>query len=320
MTWTSFHRRGEILRDVIASADRRRDGHLPMEVPGVAQTFGDELALLGALQLRWHTRLAGRIERELMNQPLDLEAAVVAAWQSTAADLPGVRAVLDRERSAPRSAAVSDALAKASAKERILLAMMAGLASVPDERAALSPGVLARPAIRASRIRSLALALAMISATAGLRGAACSRSRTARMPGSSSAVARQAAATAASRSIGWAISSRSIRPASRVCHRSWRAASRAGSSSKVCATPGTSVGRWPSRRRSAVAITSRRISPRRWKDVQVMVSPSNVWEYRIHTNGTYSRYVTAAEPIKYAARDSAHPYRGSVPTVGTRLR
>ena len=43
MTWTSFHRRGEILRAVIAAADPRRDGLLPMDVDGVAETFGDEL-------------------------------------------------------------------------------------------------------------------------------------------------------------------------------------------------------------------------------------------------------------------------------------
>ncbi|MBA2956198.1 hypothetical protein GON03_17805 [Nocardioides sp. MAH-18] len=142
MIWTSFHRRGEILRDVIASADRRRDGHLPTEVPGVAQTFADELALLGALQLRWHTRLAGRIERELMGQPMDLEAAVVTAWQTAAADLPGIRAILDREHAAPRSAAVADALAKARTKEHALLAMMAGLASGPGDAAARAGAVI----------------------------------------------------------------------------------------------------------------------------------------------------------------------------------
>lgn len=135
MTWTSFHRRGEILRDVIATADRRRDAQLPMDVPGVAETFGDELSLLGALQLRWHTRLAGRIERELMSQPMDLESAVAAAWRAAADDLPGVRAILDREQGAPRSATVADALAKATAKERVLLAMSAGLASSPGEAA-----------------------------------------------------------------------------------------------------------------------------------------------------------------------------------------
>ena len=43
MTWTSFHHRGEILRAVIATADVRRDGVLPLDVAGVAETFGDEL-------------------------------------------------------------------------------------------------------------------------------------------------------------------------------------------------------------------------------------------------------------------------------------
>ena len=74
MTWKSFHHRGEVLRDVIAAVDAREDGLLPMDVPGVAETFGDELTLIGALQLRWHTRLAGRIEREL-RAALDLDAA-----------------------------------------------------------------------------------------------------------------------------------------------------------------------------------------------------------------------------------------------------
>lgn len=135
MTWTSFHRRGEILRDVIASADRRRDGRLPSDLPGVAETFGDDLTLLGALQLRWHTRLAGRIERELMTQPLDLEDAVVAAWCATADELPGVRAILDRERTEPMSPESAAATAKAAAKEHVLLAMMAGRVSAPDGHA-----------------------------------------------------------------------------------------------------------------------------------------------------------------------------------------
>ena len=136
MTWTSFHRRGEVLRDVIASANRRVDGRLPLDLPGVAETFDDELALLGALQLRWHTRLAGRIERELLAEPLELEDAVVAAWHATADELPGVRAILDRERTDPSTPATSEAMAKATAKEHLLLAMMAGRVSTPDAAAA----------------------------------------------------------------------------------------------------------------------------------------------------------------------------------------
>ena len=136
MTWTSFHRRGEVLREVIATADRRRDGRLPMDVAGVDETFADELALLGALQLRWHTRLAGRIERELLTEPLELEDAVVSAWHAAADELPGVRAILDRERTAPSTPATSEAMAKATAKEHVLLAMMAGRVSSPDATAA----------------------------------------------------------------------------------------------------------------------------------------------------------------------------------------
>lgn len=136
MTWTSFHHRGEVLRDVVASANRRRDARLPLDLAGVAETFGDELTLLGALQLRWHTRLAGQIDRELLAEPMELEGAVVAAWHATADELPGVRAILDRERTAPSTPAIAEAMAKASAKEHLLLAMMAGRVSTPDAAAA----------------------------------------------------------------------------------------------------------------------------------------------------------------------------------------
>jgi hypothetical protein len=135
MTWKSFHSRGETLRDVITVANERRDGRLPMDVEGVADTFGDELTLLGVLQLRWHTRLSGRIERELMGQPMELEDGVVAAWHATADELPGVLAIVDHYRAEPADAAMAEAMATASAKERILLAMMAGRVSAPDDAA-----------------------------------------------------------------------------------------------------------------------------------------------------------------------------------------
>lgn len=136
MTWTSFHHRGEILRTVIATADVRLDGTLPMDVEGVADTFGDELTLLAALQLRWYTRISGRIERELMPQPMDLEAAVIAAWQATAEELPGIRAVLDHHQAEPLDVAMARALTKSAAKEHILLAVMAGAVSSQDADAA----------------------------------------------------------------------------------------------------------------------------------------------------------------------------------------
>lgn len=135
MTWKSFHNRGEILREVLAVADERMDGILPMDVDGVTETFADELTLLGALQLRWHTRLAGRIERELLTQPMDLEAAVIRAWVATAEELPGVRAIVDRHRVDPLTPAMAEAMAKSMAKEHILLAIMAGASSASDSLA-----------------------------------------------------------------------------------------------------------------------------------------------------------------------------------------
>ena len=136
MTWTSYRNRGEILRTVIATADARRDGLLPMDVEGVAETFGDELTLLGALQLRWHTRLAGRIERELMARPMAFESAVIDAWRATADELPGIRAIVDHHRAHPLDEAMAVAMDKSTAKERILLAVMAGQASAHDATAA----------------------------------------------------------------------------------------------------------------------------------------------------------------------------------------
>ena len=135
MTWTSFHNRGEILRSVIATAGVRRDGILPMDVPGVAETFGDELSLLAALQLKWHTRLAGHIERELITQPLDLQGAVEVAWSNTADELPGVRKILDHYRAEPTDAAMATAMTKATGKEHLLLAVMSGKSSVADPKA-----------------------------------------------------------------------------------------------------------------------------------------------------------------------------------------
>jgi hypothetical protein len=156
MTWTSFHRRGDVLRDVIAAADERRDGRLPLDVAGVSAVFADELDLLGALQLKWHTRLAGRIEREQLHQPMDLRASVDRAWHETADELPGIRAILDEQRDRPADAAAAEIMRKSAAKEHALLAVMAGLASAQDQRA-VTVGARIEDEARAAR-RKAALA------------------------------------------------------------------------------------------------------------------------------------------------------------------
>jgi hypothetical protein len=126
MTWTTFHRRGEVLRTVIAAADTRRDGLLPLDVAGVRETFDDELSLVAALQLRWHTRLSGRLEHLLASQPDDLDETVIRGWRETADELPGIRLVLDRYRARPVDEAMARALRTSAAKEHVLLAAMAG--------------------------------------------------------------------------------------------------------------------------------------------------------------------------------------------------
>jgi hypothetical protein len=173
MTWTSHHRRGDVLRDVIRTADTRLDGRLPMDVDGVTETFGDELTLLGALQLRWHTRLSGHIERELADQPLDLGNAVAIAWLKAAGDMPGIRAIIDRHVAHPTSPEMARATAVATGKEHELLALMAGRASAPGEaaqrvgreielaaRASYVPGVAPRSAPASSLVQRIRAVLA----------------------------------------------------------------------------------------------------------------------------------------------------------------
>lgn len=126
------HTRGETLRAVIETANARLDARLPMEVSGVAETFEDELSLLGALQQTWHTRLSGHIEQQLSSEPMDLERAVQAAWISTADELPGVRAVLDHYRSHPLDDEMGWAMSRATVKERVLMATMAGQAGIGE--------------------------------------------------------------------------------------------------------------------------------------------------------------------------------------------
>jgi len=133
MTWNAFHHRGEILQTVIDTADARRDGVLPMDLPGVRETFRDELDLIGALSLKWHARLSGNIERALMTQPLDLEAAIVTAWRTSNDEAPGIRMIIDRYTESPSDPEMAVALHRAQEKEWLKLASAAGLAS--DESA-----------------------------------------------------------------------------------------------------------------------------------------------------------------------------------------
>ncbi|HYJ67481.1 MAG TPA: hypothetical protein VEX15_07435 [Nocardioidaceae bacterium] len=129
MTWDAYHRREAALRSAVAVIDRRRDGQLPWhELDAARAAFDGPTDLLLALQMRWHTRLAGHVDRLLAGQPMDLRAAVIRAWQAATADLPGVRAALDTHDDEP-------ALQTARAKELAYLASAAGLAELHDPAA-----------------------------------------------------------------------------------------------------------------------------------------------------------------------------------------
>jgi hypothetical protein len=136
MTWNAFHRRGEILQSVIEAADATRDGALPLQLPGVAETFRDELDLIAALWLKWNARFSGNLERALTGEPMDLEDAVVSAWSQTREELPGIRLILDRYVGSPSGPEMAAALDRATEKEWCRLATAAGLANDESPAAA----------------------------------------------------------------------------------------------------------------------------------------------------------------------------------------
>jgi hypothetical protein len=135
MNWNAYHQRGDILRAVVETADHRRDGALPLDVPGVAERFDDETDLIGALVLKWHARLSGNIERALAQEPTDLESAVSAAWRHTATQMPGLRLLLDHAEELPATEKMAAAMRRAHRAERIRLAQAAGLANDTSDRA-----------------------------------------------------------------------------------------------------------------------------------------------------------------------------------------
>src|SRR6478735_1402653 len=139
MTWNAVHTRTDVLRSVVDEANRRRDGGLPLELPGVADTFDDAFALVTALQMRWHTRLAGLVEASLDDDPTEAEDAVVAAWRRAATDLPGVRAILDAQLDDPATPQLGAALRTAHRKDLVLMAAMAGRPT-PSTAAAVRAG------------------------------------------------------------------------------------------------------------------------------------------------------------------------------------
>jgi len=133
MTWTSL--------PVLHAGDPATD------------TPADVHAFIGDLLLRWYTKLSGRIELELMSQPMDLEQAVITAWHRTADALPGTRDIIDRHRDRPTDDTMAVMLSKAAAKEHLLLAVMAGKGNEGDV-STIATGALIEAAARSTYVRS----------------------------------------------------------------------------------------------------------------------------------------------------------------------
>jgi hypothetical protein len=122
MTWDAYNRRKNVLREMLAIADRRPGTTLTElldTVDDARVAFPTETDALFELQMTWFQRLSGQMDRLLSDEHESPELVPVTAWVTTAAELPGARALLDAHLDEP-------ALRKAFAKELAYLAMSAG--------------------------------------------------------------------------------------------------------------------------------------------------------------------------------------------------
>ncbi|WP_375002882.1 hypothetical protein [Aeromicrobium sp. CTD01-1L150] len=133
MTWDAYNRRKTALRDMLALADRHEDvklAHLIETVPGAREAFDDPRIALFDAQMAFVQRVRGRVDMMLgdglQNESVRHEEAVVQAWAEVAQSMRGARKLLD-------AAEAEGDLAKAFAKERAMLATMAGVPALhPD--------------------------------------------------------------------------------------------------------------------------------------------------------------------------------------------
>lgn len=124
MTWDAYNRRKEVLREMLAIADRRSNDITLTElldtVDGGHEAFANETELLFDLQMTWFQRLSGQMDRLVTESADTPEIMAVTAWVNAAGQMPGARALLDAHADEP-------ALRKAYAKERAFLAASAGV-------------------------------------------------------------------------------------------------------------------------------------------------------------------------------------------------
>jgi len=121
--WDTYHRRADALTDVVAELDRTGRTDLPWD-DHLAATFRDRGDLLVALHDLWSRRLMGRLDLALELHDIP-GSATAEAWAAVAAELPGVRRVLDAYADDP-------ALARGRATELRAVALAAGVAGLGE--------------------------------------------------------------------------------------------------------------------------------------------------------------------------------------------
>lgn len=127
--------RAGVLHDVIMEILSRKDGRIPVDIAGIDECFSGVEDLVGALMLRWHTRLIASLERGLLTEPEDRKEAVIEAWRHATWIYWGVRMVLDQLAEDPPNDVVARALQVTARNDWAAMAMAAGLASGFDEQA-----------------------------------------------------------------------------------------------------------------------------------------------------------------------------------------
>ena len=122
--WDTFHRRSTAIRAVVEELDATRATE-PRWTDELAEVFDGPDDVLVALHDVWTRRVTARVEMALdLGQDLPAES-VENAWYEVAAELPGVRRVLDAH-------ADHQALQRLDEHEHRLFAIAAGMVGPSD--------------------------------------------------------------------------------------------------------------------------------------------------------------------------------------------
>lgn len=163
MTWDAYNRRKDVVREVMAIADRRLDGNdLYDEVPQAREVFASRSELLLELQMAWFQAVSGQVDRMLYVVVASPEDLVCDAWVAARALMPGTRAILDAHLDDP-------ALQPALDKEARMLAVALGLP--PGSPLALTEGRRVRELARSRPVPALEEAAAPTGLFARIREA-----------------------------------------------------------------------------------------------------------------------------------------------------